>query len=207
MKERPIIFSGAMVRAILAGNKTQTRRVVNPSLHPKTNAVIWNTADNAFIPWYESRDEGCRTGKPFTCPYGAPGDRLWVRETWQTTTTPKDRDTSKLVFAADYDGARPGFVEDEWLWRPSIYMPRWSSRITLEVTEVRVQRLQDISEDDIIAESATVDAVARATGIPWSDLPTLHSAWEVLWNNINGDRAPWSSNPWVWAVSFKRVLP
>lgn len=144
MKTRPILFSGPMVRAILEGRKTQTRRVVKPQ-----------PAHCADLPM----------GKDLTfasaCPYGQPGDRLWVRETWAVGTLfdyvrpsllPKPDCESKL--AVDY-AANPRRIwhsEDQGRWRPSIHMPRWASRITLEITSVRVERLQDISHKDAIAE-------------------------------------------------------
>lgn len=135
------------------------------------------------------------------CPYGAPGDRLWVRETWRMDQHGKG---SNVIYAADLDER---FRGGKGPWRPSIFMPRSASRITLEITSVRVERLQDITEKDIIAEGVTVDVAAKMTGIPWSSLPTLHHAWEAGWDFINGKRAPWASNPWVWVISFRRVQP
>lgn len=157
VKERPILFSGPMVKAILAGKKTQTRRLVKA---PRGS-------------------EPSHAGVDFGCPYGQLFDRLWVRESWQCNHA--DQDRSKVNYRAD--------GRDRLLWTPSIHMPRWASRITLEVTDVRVQRLQDISEEDAKAEGAEG-----------------REAFASLWDAINGNRASWASNPWTWAIGF-RVLP
>lgn len=195
VKERPISFSGPMVRAILDGRKTQTRRVIKTSLNLE------------IVP----RGELVRL-----CDYGHNGDRLWVRETWATE---KRMDTQKPSFL-DYSGDAPLWykadyspstraVGDKWdyvergKWRPSIFIPRWASRITLEITEVRVQRVQDISEEDAVAEGTPINDflpinTARIAGV---DTRTYFAE---LWNKINGKGA-WESNPWVWAISFKVV--
>ena len=201
MKERPILFSGPMVRAILAGTKTQTRRLVRLPAHD------WALSG---IP------EFLAVG-----PFGARGDRLWVREAWQVDA-PRDGSWADTMFYGDRispldwiperyrtpahvlhratwdDGTRSTAL---W-WRPSIHMPRWASRLTLEVTEVRVQRLQDISEED-----------AKAEGVEMIDGdPTPPEWWSYrqefghLWDSLNAKRAPWDSNPWVWAVSFRRCV-
>lgn len=183
MKERPILFSASMVRAILDGRKTQTRRIVKD----KAGAFTGDETPG----WWNM----------IKCPHGAPGDRLWVKETVRWTGGPR----------AEYVADGAPCVIDTWPWKlnplPSMYMPRGASRLTLEVTAVRCERLQDITEDDIVAEGCTVDVVAKMTGIPWSSLPTLHVAWREAWDSINGKRAPWSNNPWVWAISFRRVTP
>lgn len=169
--ERPILFNGAMVRAILAGRKTQTRRVM------KGDAALLD----AILPDYAAR-----------CRYGQPGDRLWVRETLR-------RWGSQWVA---YDAGNTPTTDPNVLWRwrgdrcPSIHMPRALSRITLEITAVRVERLQDISEAD--AESEGVDY------IPAAPARTSHrAAFAGLWDGINGKTYPWASNPWVWVVEFK----
>lgn len=207
MREHKIHFTGPMVRAILEGRKTQTRRVVKPPSRPPdrasdgTEPVVVGVNPEGW-PILASggghrRWRASRTWVWDSSPYGTPGDRLWVRETWQTVTTPADRDTSKLFYAADH-GARPGFAEDDWRWRPSIHMPRWASRITLEVTGVRVERLQDISADDARAEG--VDGLPPQGG-------SNEAQWRFrsLWDSINGKRASWASNPWVWVIEFRRV--
>lgn len=192
MKERPILFSGPMVRAILEGRKTQTRRVVKPQPIGK----IWNPpVDPPCL-----QDD---SGRFHPCPYGYAGDRLWVRETWAhvpatayrqsegvvQTISPDDTDMA-AVYAADWSRSAPR-------WRPSIHMPRWASRITLEITGVRVERLQDITTKDAVREGVSYD-VSKPDGGP------IHR-FQKLWNSINKDRAPWESNPWVWVVEFRRL--
>jgi hypothetical protein len=116
-----------------------------------------------------------------------PDQRLWVKETWQTSTTPEDQDISRLFYASDYGGGRPGFAEDEWSWRSPMFMPRWASQLDLEVTEVRLEPLDRATEEDAIAEGAE----------------TLES-FRIAWDKINGKRGHgWDQNPWVWTISFK----
>lgn len=174
MEERPILFSGPMVRAILAGTKTQTRRTVK---FPKSGSIEGTT--------------NSRTGifTPYQCPYGVPGDRLWVKETWSLTTTP---DGEKIVplYAADYTARE---YESLKPWKPSIFMPRRLSRITLEITGIRVERVQDISQADAIAE-----------GTPPIKGLAERDAYQVLWESINGAES-WAANPWVWVIEFKKV--
>lgn len=226
MTERPILFSAPMVRALLAGTKTQTRRVVTLR---GAEAIEERSWQNFFLqspwPWSPEADAWV------PCPYGAPGDRLWVRETWGLPPRydPKEHGDLKtkprlgpVCFAADYTAA-DGTSIHAWeggKWRPSIHMPRWASRLTLEVTGVRVERLQDISEEDARAEGAR-----RFDDLPsthpygqdarWSCaepkstnecLGTARMAFGNLWNSINGADS-WAANPWVWVVSFKRVTP
>ena len=172
VKERPILFSGAMVRAILEGRKTQTRRVVKPTSGPHS---IEKTI-------------------------GRPGDLLWVRETWGI----HDADPARAWFRAD-----PG-VEDcvakstaGWKWRPSIHMPRWASRITLRLTDVRVERVQEISADDAIAEG--IDR--PGTMNPYIDGNAMvRAVFRNLWDSINAKRGyGWDVNPWVWVLVFEPV--
>lgn len=213
-RERPILFSGPMVRAILAGKKTQTRRIINP----QPVATPWGTSGGitvapallwdergAYARAAESIPATDRLPGPYgvnligsesrLCPYGKPGDRLWVRETWQMNEPP-----SGAIYRAD---DITGHIDGGW--RPSIFMPRWASRLILEVTGVRVERLQEITEKDILAEGVTVDLAAKMTGVPWSSLPTMHHAWAAGWDLINDKRAPWASNPWVWVIEFRAV--
>ena len=201
MKERPILFSGPMVRAILEGTKTQTRRVMDRQ--PESKGCIAQTpADELWYLWpcvrqNEVVDCFCK------CRYGQPGDRLWVRETValvpatayrgsdgvQQTPNPDDP-TEVAIYRAGWDRSQPGTR-----WRPSIHMPRWASRITLEITGVRVERVQEISEADMYAEG-----LDRA---PYGD-PS--AGFQVLWDEINGSRGyGWASNPWVWVLEFQRV--
>lgn len=202
-REHPILFSGPMVRAILAGEKTQTRRVV------KLNGERLCSHDRWLV---------CTNNRQIACPYGKPGDRLWVRERWWQR--PDDGvivfdadgaisfDRTSLAYrlgirnvqcSGDRDYARYGFRR-----RPSIHMPRWVSRITLEILNVRAQLLRDISEEDAIAEGVdgiSVDAIKRQATL------SRRSDFAQLWDRINGKRTgcEWQSNPWVWAVTFRRM--
>lgn len=210
MTERPIIFSAPMVRALLAGTKTQTRRGASkPVRHPDLGN--WYTP-GALVLEHEPQHVIERA-----CPYGQPGDRLWVRETWaecarRQPLTDEDLPWQQhgriLVYAADpeWNGARLFVCADgvaRWAkperWRPSIFMPRWASRITMEVTGVRVERLQDISEADAIAEGCT-----NSLHLPGGRF--ANENYQHLWWQINGDGS-WEANPWVWVVEFKRVAP
>ena len=221
-KERPILFSGPMVRAILAGTKAQTRRVVNipgaergaTHLHPvpgHTQRVRAFDRD-AREPdgWEFSFDGGFDRDRrgPVRCPYGAPGVRLWVRETFSPAAGCAVHHAAARAFCyrSDEDGCRPAS------WRPAIHMPRAAARITLEITSVRVERLQDISEEDARAEGVSTSEIpGTVNGEPaklYTFGPDAHrKAFAWLWDAINGKRAPWSANPWVWVVSFRRVTP
>ena len=199
MKEKPILFSGPMIRAILDGRKTVTRRIV------KARDIEWMDVH-----------QGLREpGNAERCPYGQPGavvdsghriggDRLYVRETWAAPHAydhlpprliPKD---ARIHYAATED--RGGL-----LWRPSIHMPRWASRITLEITSVRVERLQEIDIADAQAEGVSdtgafiLDGEGNEQGGPIAE-------YAVLWEQINGPGS-WDANPWVWCISFSRVTP
>jgi len=190
IKERPILFNGAMVRALLDGSKTQTRRAVKPQPSPSSTEAfqcadgIWRFSHpTARCPVSHEADD-------VRCPYGQPGDRLWVREAWTTHACfdeirPRDLTTRSLHYQAD------GQIKTGKN-RPSIHMPRWASRITLEITGVRVERLQDISETDALAEGIDQD-----TCVPVA-------MYRDLWEQINGFSS-WDKNPWVWVVEFKRV--
>lgn len=225
MKERPILFSAPMVLALLDGSKTQTRRVVKPQFAADavpaemgaTNEQGHQISGHSGMWWCDA--EGNHE-KAIRCPYGQPGDRLWVRETFRGCRAyevqgypPKDWGNKPIWFEAD--GTPPGRPE-QWALRsrPSIHMPRWASRITLEVTAVRVERLQDISEADAIAEGvAELPGQAAERGCWWTaDVAAgaaLHgrtpcTAYRLLWEQINGPGS-WDANPWVWVVEFRRL--
>lgn len=193
MKERPILFSAPMVRAILDGRKTQTRRVANPRKHPSLLDGSWSdnyVLDACNFEWL-MRD----------CPYGQPGDRLWVRETFQPIY-PQDPlyNGGKPIcydYAATYrHGDRLGdSIGEKRKWKPSIHMPRLASRITLEVTGVRVERLNDISGSDAVAEG--VRSRLPDNGIAVAE-------YRDLWQSING-AGSWNANPWVWVIEFEAV--
>lgn len=181
MKERPILFSGPMVRALLDGRKTRTRRVVKPQPEWSCSPLEFTNSPGVWAP---NEAEDYRR-----CPYGVPGDRLWVRETWQRVVPLLIDPTTKYEYLATVrDGCHPA------RWKPSIHMPRVASRITLEVVRVRVERVQQITEADAIAEGC-----GRAECGALAVLEYCR-----LWNEINGPGA-WAENPWVWVVEFKRI--
>ena len=183
MKERPILFSAPMVLALIAGTKTQTRRLVKTPASPATG-FDWSSCLCREI---AKCDQPCvRCGAiAGPSPYGTPGDRLWVRETFAPSDT-DDARAGRWEYRADNHD--PLCMK----WRPSIFMPRRASRLTLEVTGVRVERLQEISEADAIAEGVGYHVGG----------PVL--AYRTLWKSING-AGSWKANPWVWRIEF-RVL-
>jgi hypothetical protein len=204
MTDRPILFSAEMVRAILDGRKTQTRRAIKPV--PTFNGVgaIFDEGDRQedFVEPYWVFPE--------TCKYGKPGDLLWVREAWTQYPIELNPEPCDAWYKATSNGPPPPFK-----WRPSIHMPRWASRITLEVKGVRVERLQDITEDDAKAEGAKAGDWPERPECDCNEddcaacshYPALHKpAFRHIWNKINGPGA-WDENPWVWVISFERVKP
>ncbi|MES2355582.1 MAG: hypothetical protein V4568_14530 [Pseudomonadota bacterium] len=187
MKERPILFSGPMVRTILDGSKTQTRRVIKTP----DNCVLW-VGDKGTVK-VDVMQDGHLKAVTVHCPYGQPGYRLWVRETWQSNLMKK----GCVFYRADQ-------ADIGLKWRPSIFMPRWASRITLEVTGVRVERVQDISEENSMAEG-TGRWAAETVGHGEKYICHRH-AFHTLWDSINAERGfGWDLNPWVWVVEFKRL--
>jgi hypothetical protein len=214
VKERPILFQGAMVRALLAGTKTQTRRTVKPQFGPDaepeemcaTSSEGWQMAGHSGRWWdvCEADDQ-----RAIRCPYGQPGDRLWVRETWRYREIGegKHRELGAYVYRSTENV--DGFVEP---WKPSIHMPRAASRILLEVTGVRVERLQAISDADAAAEGCPCYVCGRTMdGRSEDDCHCFHRKADArdyrdLWESINGDGS-WDANPWVWVVEFRRVQP
>lgn len=223
MKERGVIFNGEMVRAILHGRKTQTRR---PLKWKQTRFTeIGEREDGSNWPWSEDAEHACDFWHP--CPFGAVGDRIWVRETWATLGNEDgccvdwegklckgDERSAARIYRASCE-QRPGdyglwsIPDDaywkphtkehkfEGAWRPSIHMPRWASRILLEITNVRVERLQSITLGDICKE----------VGCGLYDFrPATYGfqVWEELWKSIYGAEN-WQANPWVWVISFERV--
>lgn len=248
IKERPILFSGPMVRAILDGRKTQTRRIVKPA--PPSIETIRKLSGSGFGlfndrtsppavhrvtgPVWAVRETVGQT--EWKCPYGQIGERLWVRETLEAVVDTKfdDSETMPIArYAADCSHIwTTGPRREPWLWKnralPSIHMPRRLCRILLEITEVHAERLQDVTTDDIIAEGVQIPVTERGhplivvTGkcppidylrsqntpgsAPYTLSELLRAHWASLWDGING-AGEWASNPWVWAVSFKRIKP
>lgn len=198
MKERPILFSAAMVRAILNGTKTQTRRVAkltaNGHVKEPGGHRRWHTAD------FDAR---------LACPYGQPGDLLWVREAW----APHPLD-GRFIFYRERVACEAGFPVWSGPWKPGIHMPRWASRITLKITGVRVERLQDISDADARAEGiytsaargiAGMDAVTRLDGSEVIAMPGIpRMDYCTLWEQING-AGSWDANPLVWVIEFHPI--
>jgi hypothetical protein len=190
MTDRPILFSAPMVRAILAGTKTQTRRVVK--LKPWQQ--IEERDDGTPWPWMYDDDRADDHWLP--CPYGQAGDRLWVREAWRVVWSSDNEPPRELDAAYRFWYEADAPLQDGYgKLRPSIHMPRFASRITLEITAVRVERLQQIDEAD-----------ARAEGICRTECPDWHATtdYRALWESINGPGS-WDANPWVWVIEFKRV--
>ncbi|WP_368755168.1 hypothetical protein [Klebsiella oxytoca] len=197
MKERGMIFNGKMVRAILDGRKTQTRRTVKPLPDEDGLAKVING------PWVDTSERNYR------CPFGDVGDRIWVRETWAEAGASAP---DLKLYRANYPEHVPSHYENvppanEIRWTPSIHMPRWASRILLEIIDVRVERLNAISEHDAQAEG-----VAKLRGGFWQHYQpgwTQHQlsargSFVTLWKSIYGEES-WNSNPWVWVIEFKRV--
>lgn len=205
MKERPILFSAAMVRALLDGRKMQTRRV-----------IVVDRVFSVLRPFYDGRfdDRGnfhYRVRQNMDgmiglrdphiaeqwCPHGQPGDRLWVREAWRTVAEadslpPRSLNVAHRIWREVDAPHQPGFGK----YRPPMFMPRWVSRVLLEITNVRVERLQDISNDDALAEGINRPIDAR---YPVDEF-------RALWDSINAARGfGWDVNPWVWVVEFRRI--
>lgn len=212
MKARPILFSAPMIRALLDGTKTQTRRIVKPQPSDDADFVnmTWETTPEGYQhftstdKWWDESGN-CMAEDIVTCPYGMPSDLLWVRESYY-----KDN-RFKTAHKADCNEA--DFIKSNELlciklpWKPSIHMPRCVSRITLEVTSVRVERLQDISESDAIAEGI-IHLETDYDGQKWYGIPDLghgypsaQLAYKALWESINGEGS-WEANPWLWVIDF-----
>lgn len=202
MKERPILFSAPMVRAILDDRKTQTRRPLKPQPVPQPGGG-WRYGHKLNAQCFGSATPATDVLLLHDCPYGRPGDRLWVRETWQK-------------FGDEYAYAVTDMdVYTETKWRPSIHMPRAASRLTLEITGLRIERLHDITPADAIAEgisSTTMNAGPNTyydnylTG-QWLDREMLNnpvSSFRTLWQSIHGLDA-WETNPWVWVIEFAKT--
>ncbi|HBY6332099.1 TPA: hypothetical protein RUZ73_002080 [Klebsiella pneumoniae] len=242
MTERGMIFNAEMVRAILDGRKTQTRRIMK--VQPESNQLglllITDSTKHSDIGkyhWAESNATGNHVrSKLFSCPFGAVGDRIWVRETWailgnedgccidwEEKLCKADERSAARIYRASCE-QRPGNYglwsipdDADWkphtkdyqyegAWRPSIHMPRWASRILLEITDVRVERLNAISQEDAQAEGMELTGWRPTYSDPDSggEVLTPYDNFAQLWASIYGDES-WNSNPWVWVIEFKRV--
>lgn len=226
MKERPILFSAPMVRAILEGRKMQTRRVVKPLMNYSGQQVgEIKKMDTPDACWFAILAEYPNVGASFNCPYGVPGDRLWVKETcfiwgrWRKDGLPKSgrqrwgfkiETPHTVIFDPNHPQiARKGTPRENCMYwrRPSIFMPRWASRITLEITDVRVQRLQEISGEDAEAEGVFAHIAPYSLNKVYRDQRGTKAIeyFRELWDSINAKKCPWTSNPWVWAITFRRL--
>lgn len=228
MKERPILFSGPMVRAILQNKKTQARRIVKPKppdeAHPFS--IICSSDEKDQGKWKFTKNKDHLSGTvlgPIACPYGKPGDRLWVKESfaivpravlcWSTGvhhSLHPDNNRDAAIYREGWERSASDFG-----WRSSTHMPRWASRITLEITRIRVEKLQAINKADAIAEG--IERVGGESSChPWRNYllkhhahPTGHcssplQSYMTLWEKINGVGS-WDANPWVWVVEFQRI--
>ncbi|HCU1204113.1 TPA: hypothetical protein OUG09_000100 [Klebsiella pneumoniae] len=237
MKERGMIFNGEMVRAILDGRKTQTRRIIAPQPADDIERGIFPNPE--VIGWKSSRRHKHGSTTAHFCHYGIPGDRIWVRETWGVVSHAfsddglmidwvPDRPATAIhempfgngyysgyaIYAADGDftwGDDDGYEDGRSCWKPSIHMPRAASRILLEITDVRVERLNSISEEDAEAEGIDMEALYDSQDCydciadhNMTGRPTVTGAFKYLWESIYGEEG-WKSNPWVWVIEFKRV--
>lgn len=201
VKERPILFSAPMVRAILEGRKTQTRRIVKLEGNAFVGRMM--NGDQKRWPYRNAYD-----GEAIPCPFGQPGDRLWVRETFQQVahfTTDESGETYAVKFKRPKeisyvaDGLATGSTGMRSGWsskKPAIHMPRWASRITLEIVNVRVERLQEIDAADAVAE-----------GMPQFEATPPDFLFRNLWHTIHAADGPngWNANPWVWVIEFRRL--
>jgi len=237
MKERPIIMGAESVRAILEERKTQTRRVINPR---KYNVGGWDMPVSksdieAGYPVYQDNN-GDFHSVVERCPYGKVGDRLWVRESWGVGCRPDPNSgwvdgieyKADEVYLDDREALHLRVIDDQDLykyekegWSSPIFMPRWASRITLEITDIRVDRVQDITEEDAIAEGTRKDLdgwtdyskkhvnnqdYPKFGGMCRKILETATESYRTLWDSLNTKRGyPWEKNPWVWVVTFKVV--
>lgn len=218
MRERPILFSGAMVRAILAGHKTQTRRVLKARYPPPPDTTSIDVLGDHAVYNVPGLAEGVALGGA-RCPYGGPGDRLWVREKVTLVRGHGERaslhgpEEASIKYDADGTTTRVPVPDTDrtfpWkrLTRPSIHMPRWACRLVLEVEDVRVEHLQDISVEDAWAEGSWNRWYETCAQKGWAFDPVMVDAvskFRDAWNTINGPGA-WDANPWVWVVTFRRV--
>lgn len=231
MKERGILYTGGMVRRILANAKWQTRRIVKFEYASDVDAWHFDGATETWRMGCAGDGHNLADMGGLRCPYGVAGDRLWVRETWQAIHGHKDwesghyddwtaapeipKDSQQGWWSIAYAATDPWADEDKeergWSWRPGIHMPRWASRITLDVVGVRVERLHDISAEDVIAEgidatghTCPCEACCRTSTPCPATASSLVMAYADLWAEING-RESWDANPWVWAIEFRRA--
>lgn len=217
MKERGMIFNAEMVRAILDGRKTQTRRLLKQATGPSLSVdTVEDSPGVAELSWLYGDGPGYEVHehiKLVHCPFGKPGDRIWVRETWAEAGAGAP---DLQLYRANYPEHVPSRYENvpsAWdvRWKPSIHMPRWASRILLEITDVSVERLNGISEANAEAEGINMEALADSQDCydciadhNMTGRPTAKGAFKYLWESIYGEEN-WQANPWVWVIEFKVV--
>lgn len=216
VKEKPILFSGALIPPIISEEKTVTRRVVKPQpkleLHADIGVELWKTRNG----WGNYEAMQLEIEEEYRG-YGAVGDQLWVRETWSYFGGDEylyQRDRSNVVYCADFHNDPRS---REWQcprWRPSIHMPRWASRLTLEIVSVSVERLQEITEEDARAEGVmsfdtdTMQDAVRAAAARGQKSATAVDYFRWKWDALNSARGySWESDPWVWRIEFKKLSP
>lgn len=205
VKERGILYSAPMAIKVLSGEKTQTRRILKlPDWVTDYEAAVFKLNERAAkgeVPALAYFENG-RVVKRFSCPYGGKGDRLWGRETWQHLSE-KDGDPEGPCYRAT--GHHPSCKVHGHLWRPSIFMPRWASRLLSEVVAVRIERLWSISEADAIAEGVPA-YFHGGYDFEYRGMTPAYANYRRLWSEINGAES-WDANPWVWVVSFRPAPP
>lgn len=217
MKERPILMNGAMVRATLAGIKTQTRRAIGLEYFSENDPDNWKCV-RATDGIAQFVYKGSPVERPAICRFGKPGDRLWVRESWRTVAGADDIAPRNLMNVEPFTHyeADESSAAGMGKLRPGMFMPRWASRLILEIPRVRVERLQDISHTDAIAEGVESIANNYGNGAAYRDYsmkrPEDTTEWfacpirsfQTLWESING-AGSWDANPWIWVVEFKKM--
>lgn len=212
LKERPILFSTEMVQAILAGRKTQTRRILKVT-NPLVNQVI-GFSNEPDTMWPADYGFGVLMATPWLnyeaikCPYGAIGDTLWVRETWaKNGVLPlEDRTDAKYIYKAERSEV-DGKVKYAAQWKPSIHMPKEACRLRLTIKDIRVERVQDISQHDAIKEGVECDADGKGYYLDYMNLADGYGcspkySFQSLWHKINGEES-WYANVWVWVIEFE----
>lgn len=227
MKERPILFKPKMVEAILAGGKTMTRRILKlKGLNGhEVKSIQKDGSGKGWVAWSPREVSAEETAmlypgeEGFKCPYGQPGDVLWVRETWQYVDIGPGDENNGYVYKASENGIAWEENDESWKWRPSLFMPRSACRLRLEITNIKVERLQDISKADAIAEGIESWVENRIASKPtrykcYVDLdspkdPATYcgnpiDSFQSLWFKINGKES-WDANPWLWVIEFKPI--
>lgn len=205
MKFIPILFSTPMVQAIKDGRKKMTRRIVKPQPTKQEAVEIFCKEGPGSVNASDLTQADIEIDELFDkCPYGQPGDILWVRETFQFSLNPNE-----FVYKSDTDN--PIYLDKNWKWKPNIYMPKTVCRIFLKVKSVRVERLQDISEQDAIAEGAPQGIYREGPNVEkgefqleYNNHASYKDGFRFIWQTING-RQSWIDNPWVWVIEFERV--